>query len=251
MRKTLLAAALLAFCSGAAAQTVDVDSTAISGAISDSASQSGAAASSDNRNTVAPNQEVGVGFTQTFEASVLPTKTTTRLKGSNSVPLAAAVSFSSDYCGGTASGGASAAGISLGLGAPKMDGNCQALRRAEKFGTAAANAYNAGMLDLAAKLITAQVWEICSSGDWSKKSATAANCQQLGLMAEHDRPAQLPALPQQPQPKQEYQPRQPRGEVSPPSDDSKNVAAAHTVRIRGSNGVEKEYEVGPDGRMVK
>lgn len=244
--RTLLAAALMLSFGMANAQTVDntVNTNANAGAVADSSSESQAGASSDNLNVVNPNQSVGVGFTQTFEASKIPATTTARLKGNTAVPLAAAVSFSSDYCGGTASGGASAAGISLGLGAPKMDGNCQALRRAEKFGTAAANAYNAGMKDLAAKLITAQVWEICSSGDWAKHSATAANCEKLGLMQEASIPVAEPAAaqpPSQPQPIQYSQPRQPRGEAAAPSDDSTKQASQRAI-IRGSDGRTGEYE---------
>lgn len=254
MRKTILAAALLMIVGFANAQVVITE--ADSDANANSASRSEAEAYSGG-NTIRPNQEVGVTssttFQQTFEAADIPTKTTQKFKTNNSVPLAAAVSFSSDYCGGTASGGASALGVSIGASAPKMDGNCQALRRAEKFGTAAANAYNAGLTDLAPKLIAMQVWEICQAGANAKVSGTDAKCQELGLYVVPTAPVAKPDEPQpksEPTPPSEYQPRQPRGEVTPPQEASKKVAAAHTVRIRGSNGVEKEYEVGPDGRMV-
>lgn len=258
MRKTLLAAALMIVAGAANAQNVlgslnNAESNA--GAVS--GSESSAAANSGG-NTIKPNQQVGVSnsttFQQTFEASQIPTETKTKLETNTAVPLAAAVSFSSDYCGGTASGGASAAGISIGLAKPLMDGNCQALRRAEKFGTAAANAYNAGIKDMAAKLVAMQVWEICMAGNDAKVSFTAEACSKLGLLEAGDMPHAQPAheqLPSAPQPASEPQPRQPRGEAAQPSEDSKTVAGAHTVRIRGSNGVEKEYEVGADGRMVK
>jgi hypothetical protein len=260
MRKTILAASLMLAFGAANAQNVGVISGSESESNANSSSHSGAAANSGG-NEIKPNQQVGIStstqFNQTFEAANIPTTTTQKWKGNNSVPLAAAVSFSSDYCGGTASGGLSGFGLSAGLSAPKMDGNCQALRRAEKFGTAAANAYNAGMKDIAAKLIAVQVWEICMAGNDAKVSYTAEACQKMGLLDAGNMPheaaahEQLPAQPAQtPTPPQEYQPRQPRGEVSDPSEASKKVTGAHTVRIRGSNGVEKEYEVDRDGRMV-
>lgn len=259
MRKTILAAALLMIVGTASAQNVGVITDANSDANANSASQSGAAANSGG-NTIKPNQQVGVSssttFQQTFQASQIPTETKTKIETNAAVPLAAAVSFSSDYCGGTASGGASAAGISVGIAKPMMDGNCQALRRAEKFGTAAANAYNANMKDTAAKLVNMQVWEICMAGNDATVSHTAEACQRLGLIGEGDMPHEAPAHVEQPmQPAsppsapQEYQPRQPRGEVSEPSDASKKTAAAHTVRIRGSNGVEREFEVDANGRI--
>lgn len=260
MRKTILAAALLIAAGAANAQNVGVITDSNAQSEANSASHSGAAANSGG-NTIKPNQQVGVSssttFQQTFEAAQIPTKTTTKVETNAAVPLAAAVSFSSDYCGGTASGGASAAGISIGMAKPLMDGNCQALRRAEKFGTAAANAYNAGMKDTAARLVNMQVWEICMAGNDATVSHTAEACKRLALIGDGDMPHEQPAhveqpmQPSPPQPAQEYQPRQPRGEVSDPSEASKKTAAAHTVRIRGSNGVEREFEVGPDGRMVK
>lgn len=262
MRKSILAASLMLAFGAANAQNVGVVSGSESNAGANSASESSAAANSGG-NTIKPNQQVGVSssttFQQTFEAAQIPTETKTKFETNTAVPLAAAVSFSSDYCGGTASGGASAAGISIGLAKPMMDGNCQAMRRSEKFGTAAANAYNAGMKDTAAKLVNMQIWEICMAGNDAAVSHTAEACQRLGLIGDGDMPHAQPAHVEQPMvpaspaseptPKQDYQPRQPRGEVTPASEASKKVAGAHTVRIRGSNGVEKEFEVDSAGRM--
>src|SRR5688572_20353351 len=88
MRKTILAAALLAICGAASAQSLNADTSSNAGAISNSESYSGSASQSGG-NTINPNQSVGVGFTQTYEASVIPTDTTTRVKTNSAVPLAA------------------------------------------------------------------------------------------------------------------------------------------------------------------
>jgi len=98
--------------------------------------------------------------------------------GNTPVGLAAAVSFSSDYCGGTVSGGASAAGITIGGSKVNFDPNCQALRRAEKFGMAAVTAANLGMREDSAKLERMAVWELCASNDM-----TAQACRDMGLVS--------------------------------------------------------------------
>jgi hypothetical protein len=249
---------LLAFAGTASAQTVDntVNTNSTSGAVAGSNSESAAGASSDNLNVVNPNQStelsVGVGLSQTFEASQIPTTTTQKVKTNAAVPLAAAVSFSSDYCGGTVSAGASGFGVSLGASGPKMDGNCQSLRRAEKFGTAAANAYNAGLHDMASRLIVMQVWEICMAETNAKQEhepRTQGACEGLGLLSmDVPQPKSEPAVPQQQQYQapQEYQPRQPRGEVTEPSEASKKIAA---TTIRGSNG--QSVELDEDGKKVR
>lgn len=121
------------------------------------------------------------------------------------VGLAASSSFSSDYCGGTMSGGASAApiGISIGMAGPRYDKSCQALRRAEKFGMAAANAQNMGQPALAQQLMSMMIWSICTSdtGGSDVKYETAQACQSAGLLgstpvAENEAPKPpLAALP--------------------------------------------------------
>jgi hypothetical protein len=90
------------------------------------------------------------------------------------VGLTASSSFSSDYCGGTMSGGASAApiGISIGASGPKYDRSCQALRRAEKFGMAAANEHNMGQPEMAHKLMSMMIWSICMSDTTGPASGT-------------------------------------------------------------------------------
>jgi hypothetical protein len=111
---------------------------------------------------------------------------TTEIRTNPGVPLAASSSFSSDYCGGTISGGGSFAplGISLGGAAPKFDKSCQALRRAEKFGMAAANAQNMGQPALAQQLMTMMIWSICTSdsGGPEDRHPTAQACNMAGLM---------------------------------------------------------------------
>jgi hypothetical protein len=120
---------------------------------------------------------------------------TTEVRTNTAVPLAASSSFSSDYCGGTVSGGASAApiGISIGGAAPKFDKVCQSLRRAEKFGMAAANAHNMQQPDMAAKLMSMMVWSICTSDDGGKSdSMVNSACSILGLTG-----GNAPSQPQQ------------------------------------------------------
>jgi len=259
MNKAILAAALMLLIGTAQAVEVDntVNTNSTSGAIAESESESHAGASSDNLNVVNPNQStelsVGVGLSQTFEASIIPRTTTQKVKTNAAVPLAAAVSFSSDYCGGTVSAGASGFGLSIGGSGPKMDGNCQSLRRAEKFGTAAANAYNAGLHDMASRLIVMQVWEICMAETNAKQDhepRTEGACERLGLLSgDIPQPRSEPAEPSQqsyPTPPQDYQPRQPRGEVTEPSDDSRKLAA---TTIRGSNG--QSLELDEEGKKVK
>jgi hypothetical protein len=108
---------------------------------------------------------------------------TTEVRTNTAVPLAASSSFSSDYCGGTVSGGASAApiGISIGGAAPKFDKVCQSLRRAEKFGMAAANAHNMQQPDMASKLMSMMVWSICTSDYDGRFSPVNSACSILGL----------------------------------------------------------------------
>jgi len=208
----------------AQAQEIDLDSTAISGANADSASVSGAEA---NSNQTAEQGNVQATMLN-FEASTIPTRTTQKFKTNAAVPLAASVSFSSDYCGGTASGGASGFGLSLGLSAPKMDGNCQALRRAEKFGVAAANAYSAGLTDMASKLIVMQTWEICNAGNDAVTSLTSEACQQVGLVGDGSLQHEDGAHNRLPHPAPPIQTRPPE--------------PAPKATIRGSDGREVEME---------
>lgn len=129
---------------------------------------------------MATNQQ---GVSLTFNST---TPRTQKLYTNAAVPLAASSSFSSDYCGGTASGGASAApiGISIGGAGPVFDKSCQSLRRAEKFGMAAANAANMGQPELAGRLMSMMIWSICTSDSAGPKpdKSTAVACDALGLL---------------------------------------------------------------------
>jgi hypothetical protein len=209
------------------AQETDVISTSVAGSNADSDSVSGAAA---NSNQTAEQGNVQATMLN-FEASTIPHRTTQKFKTNAAVPLAASVSFSSDYCGGTASGGASGFGLSLGLSAPKMDGNCQALRRAEKFGVAAANAYSAGLTDMASKLIVLQTWEICNAGNDAVTSLTAEACQQVGLLGEGALEHAGPAHRDPPR--------------DPPQIQTRPADPTGKARIRGSDGREVEVDARP------
>lgn len=126
----------------------------------------------------------------------------TEVRTNNAVPLAASSSFSTDYCGGTVSGGASVAplGISLGGAAPKFDKTCQALRRAEKFGMAAANASNMGNVELASRLMSMMIWSICTAdGDGAgMDEPTAMACDEVGLLGSQSLASQASPLPPAP-----------------------------------------------------
>ncbi len=211
MRLTFLVVAML-IAGGAHAQAIvgqtshsnseaNSNSASSSGAISDQQQGQSQGLQNSNANTTTAQQGNQQATHLTFEASTIPTDTTVRWKGNTTVALAAGVSFSSDYCGGTASAGASAAGVSIGAAKPIMDGNCQALRRAEKFGVAAANAYNMGHMALSSKLLAMQVYETCMSGNDADVSMTADACKLLGLVdgdlnhhpANHVAPPSAPA----------------------------------------------------------
>lgn len=135
---------------------------------------------SQNQGQMATNQQ---GVSLTFNST---TPRTQRHYTNAPVPLAASSSFSSDYCGGTASGGASAAplGISIGGAGPVFDKSCQSLRRAEKFGMAAANAANLGQPELAGRLMSMMIWSICTSDSAGPKAdkSTAQACDTMGLL---------------------------------------------------------------------
>jgi trimeric autotransporter adhesin len=235
-----------------------------SGAVSGSDSHSGAVSdqsqgqslSNGNTNSLgqtASNQQ-GVSVSNTFNStnwkrSYVSTNT--------AVPLAASSSFSSDYCGGTVSGGASAApiGISIGGAAPSFDKSCQSLRRAEKFGMAAANYQNMQQPEMAMKLMSLMVWSICTADSAGPKAdrATAEACAQLlnmgsaspapGVYAvppapplpvppavtplEAQKPNVEPATPTTQPDYQELPPKTPRGEIK--RSDGHDTAFAATL----------------------
>lgn len=243
---------------GIGSSTSDSRSNALSG----STSNSGAV--SDQSQGQTSNQSLGVTATQGQSASnqqgvsVSNTFISTPLKrtyvGTNTaVPLAASSSFSSDYCGGTVSGGASAApiGISIGASGPTFDKSCQSLRRAEKFGMAAANYQNMQQPEMAMKLMSLMVWSICTADSSGPKAdkATAAACEQILEMGQPvAAPAGMyavPPVPQTPPPApvtpletqkqnitppsvpdyQELPPKTPRGEID--KRDGATVSLAH------------------------
>lgn len=156
-----------------------------SDATADSSSQSAAGANSNNANNV------------TIASSAPETQTVRytggqHIKSNTPVGLAASVSFSSDYCGGTASGGASAAGFTIGASKPIMDPNCQALRRAEKIGMAAVTAANLGNADVSEKLHRLAVWQLCVI-DQTMQDA----CHYIGLVGDGTMPRTDETLPVQ------------------------------------------------------
>ena len=147
------------------------------------------------------NQQ-GVTVNQTWNTK---NRKTTEIRTNNAVPLTSSSSFSSDYCGGSVSGGVSAAplGISVGGAGTKFDKSCQSLRRAEKFGMAAVNAANMGQLELSGKLMSMMIWSICtsdSSGPDVEKS-TADACNQLLLLGSVQNRVAQPAPGETPNPR--------------------------------------------------
>jgi hypothetical protein len=144
--------------------------------------QDQSANNSQTQGQMANNQQ-GVTVSNTFNST---NRKNSYVYTNNAVPLAASSSFSSDYCGGTASGGASAAplGISIGGAGPVFDKSCQSLRRAEKFGMAAANAANMGQADLAGRLMSMMIWSICTADSAGAKAdrSTAMACSNIGLL---------------------------------------------------------------------
>lgn len=187
-------------------QTQNTLSTSASNSTSNSESVSGASANSNQQQgqTVTSNLGAQQGNAQSITFNTQQRRTT-QVDTNAAVPLAASVSFSSDYCGGVASGGASAAGISIGASKPFMDGNCQSMRRAEKFGVMAVTARNMGQNDWAEKLLAMSIWELCTSesnsahGASSKRGtsgvpSTQAGCLHLGLVTPDDMEA-VDAMP--------------------------------------------------------
>jgi hypothetical protein len=228
------------------------ESTSSSGAISGSASEStsnsngntqGQAQTSSNEQGQDQGQMQGQDQSQNLDANqanqqgvtVNQTWNTknrrqTEVRTNNAVPLAASSSFSSDYCGGTVSGGVSAApiGISLGASGTRYDKSCQSLRRAEKFGMAAANAHNMGQPDLAGRLMSMMIWSICTSdtGGTDADRDTATACNKLLLLGS-DR-SLASAVPAQPLPTKVKEARvAANGQVTP-------VAAQRASSVTGT-----------------
>lgn len=151
----ILLIALLAL--PAHAQTVDTTAT--------SGSQSGASTNTRVENALNINNE-----------------TVDTLRNAPGHGLAAATnSFSSDYCGGTVQVGGSGLGWSIGGSKQAYDKNCQALRRADKFGQQSQQAKNFGQHDTAAKLLAMSIYEVCRLD-----AVTVEYCKTIGLVKPQD-----------------------------------------------------------------
>lgn len=174
----------------------DSSSASFSGAKSDQSQ------SSDNRINTATSQTQGQSASNMQGTVVSNTFNSTPLKrqyiGTNTaVPLAASSSFSSDYCGGTVSGGASVApiGVSLGASGVKYDDSCRYLRIADKAGIVAANWHNMGQEEMAYKVETFGTWAMCMAGPRAKnasENAAMQACLALGLMGTGSVPSTPP-----------------------------------------------------------
>jgi hypothetical protein len=134
--------------------------------------------------TASQGNSQGVAVSNTFNSA--PDRKTHEVRTNNAVPLVSSSSFSSDYCGGSMSAGASGApiGISLGFSKPIMDKSCQALRRSEKFGMAAVNALNMNQPELAGRLMSMMIWSICTSDSMGPAAgrSTSDACDKLALL---------------------------------------------------------------------
>lgn len=218
MKHLLLAALLLAAPLNAQTATNNANTNSASSANANSGSFSGSAANSDQSQGQNQGQSQGQsqgqnltatqgqastqanGQSITFNTPPQREKTTAEVMANQNVPLAAAVSFSSDYCGGTASAGVSTSiGFSVGGAKPVMDSNCQSLRRAEKFSIVAATAHNMGQKEWGTKLLSMAIWELCMSeendsrSDGDQQPSTRDACGKLGLYGDQPFPAASPA----------------------------------------------------------
>ena len=180
MKRFILVLAMGVACSAAYGQQIQGQgqiANSNSDATSNSASQSGSASNQAQQANNAGNAQ-----NITFNTPQQPTRTSVDVKTNTPIGLVAAVSYSSDYCGGVGSAGASAAGISIGASKPLMDRNCQAIRRAQTFGMLSANAHNLGNQDQANRLMAMSIYEICESGLGGTETFTQDACLNLGLV---------------------------------------------------------------------
>ena len=174
----------------------DASSASNSGAVSGSASDSRSLSdqtqgqSSNNSNAASNSNTVGqqvgqsasnsqgVSVQNNFNSSQRRF-TKEEVRTNAAVPLTASSSFSSDFCGSTQSGGASASpiGISLGIAGTKYDQTCRSLRVAEKAGMLAVSANNMGFKDLSSRLTALATWNVCMANGPDLKAA----CEKLAL----------------------------------------------------------------------
>ena len=156
---------------------------------SNSEANSTAGSQSNNANQVNINSTSPEQQTYRYDGSYT-------VKGNTPVGLAAAVSFSSDYCGGTNSAGASGAGITIGGSRVSFDPNCQALRRVEKMGMLAVSLHNMGSVDMARRMQALAVWQMCLvTGEQNETLLDA--CRELALIEDRDMPRVMEPTPQQ------------------------------------------------------
>lgn len=213
-----------------------------SGAVSGSSSHSGAI--SDQGQSQSQGQSVGAHTNTVGQAATNQQGVTTAITfnstnhkrsyvGTNTaVPLAASSSFSSDYCGGTASGGASVApiGLSIGGAAPVFDDTCRYIRLAQTAGMMAANWHNMGEMDMRNRMMTFATWSTCMAGPQadkrqkhSKPNVVMEACLRLGLLGSESSPISPPTAPVTPPeayratpPAEDYSdlpPKTPRGDA--------------------------------------
>lgn len=142
----------------------------------------------------------GVAVSNTFNST---NRKITEVRTNAAVPLAASVSFSADYCGGTASGGASIApiGVSIGGAAPTFDHTCQYIRLAQTGGMMAANWHNMGEMDMRNRMMTFATWATCMAGPDADKRRRGTHenvvmeaCLRLGLLGSEGSPLSPPAV---------------------------------------------------------
>lgn len=238
---------------GSSASTSGSASEANSGSVSNSGAVSDQAQgqSLSNANQLGATNQQGVSVSNTFNS----TNHKRSYVGTNAaVPLAASSSFSSDYCGGTASGGASIApiGVSIGGAAPTFDKSCQYLRLAEKAGMLGANYHNMQQPDMSLKAMSLMAWATCMAGPQNDKrrkgyeeNVVMQACLTLGLlgstmspMSPPPRPAPEPATQTStgyPTPEAVERYKTPRGEADPSATPSATTPAVTAATSNNTN----------------
>ena len=183
------------------------NSDSVSGAISGSESHSGSISDQSQGQSQGQTsyQTQGQNATNSQGVSTNLTFNSTNRKhsyvGTNTpVMLAASSSFSSDYCGGTVSGGASVApiGVSIGGAGTKFDNSCRYLRLAEKAGMLGANYHNMQQPEAAMKAMSLMSWAVCMAGpqqDKQLENVTMQACIALGLLGSSASPPSPPTPP--------------------------------------------------------
>ena len=180
-KSIILSLVLLPF--AASAQTIAGSNSESS---SSSASQSGSQSNNANNvNIISSAPETQRISGEYFSREAIEVTGQQHIKTNTAIGLAAAVSMSSDYCGGTTGVGASAAGITIGGNKPVFDEVCQKARIGEKFGMAAATAYNAGLKHRSFDLQAMSWWEFCTAGNNPQRLAA---CRRRGLIDDADMP---------------------------------------------------------------